>query len=655
MFSVDLFDRDKRQIITMAEMSVIRHSSYAVGGPHEATLEVSGSPELLLSLRNWLGYFVIIRNVHNTPVWWGKITDVTTNYGNIEVSASFRDMANRVQVLHTISDGDGYPVPVVTNWHEDARSTGVFGKKELRHSIGEASIEQAEAAAAKILSQSALAQQSFNLATNNAAIIRCGGLWNTLEWLYYSNLGNREIYDGDDNAEQSIGWGITSTDIGFADKKIHRIAGGLDGLQDGERIRISGSLSNNGIKFATGTTGEPETYTSNTISFEADDDIRDSKSGLGFIQSGSFVRVSGSPANSRYHLIDGTGRGAVATSTTVTGNMVTESAGATITIEQGSSLNLSADVVLEKPGATVTIVATTALAYSFVASNVQSYSPSELWLKIRREGSPSDSVVIKLRADSNGYPGTVLDQVTVSGSNLPKAMGWVKLSLNRTANLTLGSVYWITIQRTGSNSTTNYYAVGLDEDRGHNGTLWIGDDATWNQRPKNASMLFQLWGHKETSELIRDIIGTSGQFLAGVDNRVSSGIWRRAYRGGESTALSEIETLLEAGTTTQMSIVPFVTQDWRCIIDAVDADRIAEYKLMPNGSVRTIRDSDIDPGFLPVGKWCEIDGLADGDGLVPLSPFVIGYAEYNTRQGKITDIKPLGKNSIWDLNSILQG
>jgi hypothetical protein len=104
-----------------------------------------------------------------------------------------------------------------------------------------------------------------------------------------------------------------------------------------------------------------------------------------------------------------------------------------------------------------------------------------------------------------------------------------------------------------------------------------------------------------------------------------------------------------------MSIVPFVTQDWRCIIDAVDADRIAEYKLMPNGSVRTIRDSDIDPGFLPVGKWCEIDGLADGDGLVPLSPFVIGYAEYNTRQGKITDIKPLGKNSIWDLNSILQG
>ncbi len=655
MFSVDIFDRDKRQIVTSVEVEPLRYDSYAVGGSHSAMLEASGTPESLLALRNWLGYYIIIRNDNNVPVWWGKVVDVNTVYGNLEIVASLRDMANRVRVLHSVTDGDGFPVPSITNWHEDARSIGAFGERELRYSIGEASTEQAAAAAAKILSQSAFAQQNFNLSISDTATIRCSGLWNTLEWIYYENRSDNDQYAGDDNAEQSIGWGITATDIGFADRKIHRIAGGLDGLQDGERIRIAGSLSNNGVKFATGTTGKTEAYTSNTISFNASDDILDSKSGLGFIEMGSYIRVSGSPANSRYHLIDATGRGAVATSTSITGNVVSEAAGANITIEQGSALNLSSDVVLEKPGATVTLVATTALAYSFTASNVQPYSPAELWLKIRREGSPADSVTIKLRSDSSNAPGTVLDQVTISGALLPKSMGWVKFNLNRTATLSLGTKYWITIQRTGSNSTTSFYAVGLDEDRGHDGVLWIGDDVAWNARDKNASMPFQLWGHKQSSELIQDIIVSSGQYISGVDNRINSGIWRRSYRDGESTALSEIENLLDAGASSGTSIIPTITVGWRCIIDAADTSRIPEYKLMPDGRLLTSRGSNIDSGVLPVGKWCEIDGLPDGDGLAPLSPFLIGYAEYSIRQRRISDLKPMGKRSVWDLNTIQQG
>lgn len=656
MFTVDILDRNKNQIQTSIELNVNRYSSYAVGGPHDCTIEAAGTPESLLALRNLLGYYVIVRNSNNTPVWWGKIIDVTTNYGNLEIGASLRDMSNRVRVLYSITDGDGYPVPSITNWYEDARSVATFGRRELRYSIGEASAEQAIAAANKILSQSSFAQQNFNLSTDETAIIRCSGLWNTLEWIYYSNLADREQYTGDDNSEQSIGWGVTATDIGFADRKIHRLAGGLDGLQDGERIRVAGSLSNNGIKFATGATGEVKAYAATSISFNASDDIVDANSGLGFVQMGSYIRVTGSPANSRYHLIDATGRGAIATSVGVTGAIATESAGAMITIDHGMALNLSSDVIQEKPGATVTLVATTALAYSFTSSNLITWSPSELWLKIRRNGSPSDSITIKLRADNgSNQPGTTLDEVTVVGSTLLKRMEWVKINLNRTASLAYNTKYWITIQRTGSNSTINYYSVGLDEDKGHAGTLLIGDDVSWNARPTDASMPFQLWGHKQTSELIKDIVTSAGQFIAGVDSRVNSGIWKRSYRDGESTALGEIEDLLDAGTSAGTSILPLISHDWRCIIDVADTSRNPEYKLLPDGSLKTIRDSAIDPGVLPIGKWCEIDGLQDGDGLAPLSPFVIGYAEYNVESGKITDIKPLNKRSIFDLNSILQG
>jgi hypothetical protein len=168
-------------------------------------------------------------------------------------------------------------------------------------------------------------------------------------------------------------------------------------------------------------------------------------------------------------------------------------------------------------------------------------------------------------------------------------------------------------------------------------------------------MPFQLWGHKQSSELIQDIIVSSGQYISGVDNRINSGIWRRSYRDGESTALSEIENLLDAGASSGTSIIPTITVGWRCIIDAADTSRIPEYKLMPDGRLLTSRGSNIDSGVLPVGKWCEIDGLPDGDGLAPLSPFLIGYAEYSIRQRRISDLKPMGKRSVWDLNTIQQG
>lgn len=655
MFTVDVFDRERRQIVTTVTMNVSRYSSYAVGGPHDAVIEATGSSESLLALRNWLGYYVIIRNTNNTAVWWGKVISTTVNYGNLEIGASLHDMANRVRVLHNYTDGEGYPVPTMTGWYQDTRSIAAFGKKELRHSIGDASVEQAEAAATKILGQSALAQQNFSLSTSDTAIIRCSGLWSTLEWIYLDNQADRQLYDGDDNSEQSIGWGVTATDIGFADRKIHRVAGGLDGLQDGERIRISGSLSNNGVKYASGSSGKAESLTATTISFNAGDDILDSGSGLGFVNMGSYIRVTGSAANSRYHLIDSTGRGAIATSTSITGSITTEAAGPSITIEQGSTLEVTTDVVLEKPGATVTIVATTAIGYSFVSDNITSYLAAELWLKIRREGSPSDSLEILLRADNSGVPGTTLDSVTVAGSSLPTRMSWIKFSLNRTATITNGTKYWITVKRTGSNSTINYYSIGVDEDLGDTGTLLLGDDATWHSRPTNASMPFQVWGHRLTSDQIREILVSAGQFLSGVDNRVNSGIWRRSYRDGENTAYSEIETLLEAGTSTGSTILPLIAPNWRCIIDLADTSMIAEYKLLPDGTLKTVGDSVIEPGLLPLGKWCNIDGLQDGDGLAPISPFLIGYAEYNARQNKIVDIKPINKTSVWDLSSILQG
>ncbi len=81
-----------------------------------------------------------------------------------------------------------------------------------------------------------------------------------------------------------------------------------------------------------------------------------------------------------------------------------------------------------------------------------------------REGDPADNITVDLVADSSGAPGSVLESVTISGSAIPRMMGWVVFALTNTTVLDSDSGYGIVVKRSGANSPTDYYEIDMDKD-----------------------------------------------------------------------------------------------------------------------------------------------------------------------------------------------
>lgn len=645
---VKILDRDKLPITAGVDLAVVNYDAYARYGPHTATIEATGAAAALEALRRWIGYYAIIYNGNNRPVWWGKITGIDAPHGVNTVDVSLADMYNRVQVLYTYQAGDSLAVTGATSWVEHAKSVDTFGRKELRHSLGQASAAQANAAALTILSKSALAPVGLSLSRNEAAVIRCEGLGKLLDWTYYDDPVGFVGYDGVDDIEHPLGWGTTSNQIGFADKAIHKMIGTLGELPANEIINISGSALNNGTRTTAGSNGKPEDYTATTISFAPSDDILDTAKGLGFVRMGSFIMVSGSPGNSGAHLVDGTARDHITTDTGIGGTIDTEGAGVAITIHQSASLDINEDVKAEAPGAFVTLTGTPRLAYSFTPTGVTAWPAHEIWVKARAVGTPGDALRASLYSNNAGAPGVQLDTGTVSG--ISKSSGWVGVNLTGVATLIPGVTYWIVVERTGAASSENYYMIAAVEKVGSI-LLWNG--AAWVAR--NASLPYQVWGHTATTEQIRQILTIEGQFLAGVDIRANSGVLRRRFRAGDRDTLSELDDLLDAGMADGSILLARINEDWRCIVEAAP-QAIAKYRLLRTGEIANNAGAPIEQGFLPVGEYIAIDGLAgEDDGTIASALFLVGYIEYNVRQGRITDLRPYGSSSIWDLDTILQG
>lgn len=661
MLTVELLDRDKTPVTTLVDLMPLRYSVDAVGGPVQATIAASGAASELGRLRAMLGYYVRIRNRNNTPVWWGMIEEVTTDIGGLSVGVNLNDFRNRMKVSYTVRDGDGYAVAATTAWEQHDQSVAIYGTREMVYTAGELSPDAADALRDRELSKRGLPRQSLKLAQpGDSATIRCVGLWSTLAWTYYVNTAGREVFDVQHNAEQTIGWGFTASDVGFADRRLHKLSGGLEGAGEGEKIIISGSTSNNG-SFVTEATAEGEVtaYTNTTISFDPVDDILDSADGFGFVREGTFIDVDGSvgAAYDGYHLVDGRGRNHITVDETVTGAVDTLAAGASITVTQGQSLPFTTEVTTEIPGNTITVSSYKYIAYSFTLTDDNDWTVAEVWIRARKVGTPSDSLLVGIAADAGGSPSTLLDYGTVAASSLLQSSNWVSVPLANTVTLAYGTTYWVIAYRTGANDADDYYAVGVDEDlqRGA-GTLKLYDGSSWVARPVDADMPFQVWGHTDTTTQIAAMLLSEGQFLAGNDVRTDSDLPRRQYRDGSVDTLYEVEKLIEAGSY-GVALLATVNADWRAVVDTAPTDSGDIKAVLRSGpELVTPFGEPLEQGLLPVGVWCAVDGIDDGaTGLAPLSPFLIGFLEYDATKNKIVDLRAYGDDGPFSVIGVGQG
>lgn len=100
------------------------------------------------------------------------------------------------------------------------------------------------------------------------------------------------------------------------------------------------------------------------------------------------------------------------------------------------------------------------MAQSFQLSGDDSVSKVRLYM--RKIGSPTGNLTVKLCNDSGSNPGTTIaTSNVVAASSLTGTMGWVDFEFDGVA-LTGSTTYWILLETTDSQSNTNYVAWSVD-------------------------------------------------------------------------------------------------------------------------------------------------------------------------------------------------
>lgn len=379
--------------------------------------------------------------------------------------------------------------------------------------------------------------------------------------------------------------------------------------------------------------------------------IEDANIGLGIGNAGDIVKISGSSANNGYFRV--LSSGADGDRLTVKEAVTDEAPGSSVTVARGSNVSVEEALTDELPGASVTVTAYgLQAAQQFVVSSDDDWTVNQVAVNARKVGSPSDDLRISIRSDSSGTPGTILESADVPASSLSTRTARVVAQFLNTLSLTAGGTYWISVGRSGTADSFNYYEVAIDEDLGYaSGELQLRDGAAWQDRPTDGDMPFQVLGSEVTTTQIGALAMQEGQFLSGVDIEDVSGLSTNQYRDGRTTAKRELVDLLEMGTTNERRLLASVTRARILHIVEEPAQPVtANYELTLAGEVAHRITGALARGDMRfVGQWValrDLPGTADFSYINAPSPFLVEAAEYDAADRRYT-IEPAGGLPVW--------
>ncbi len=664
MATVELFDRSFTAHPLPARVAIMprRWSASMPGGPDTATIEMTGPGASLWEATRWLRYGVHIRNELGALVWWGYVHSITVPVGGVNVGLSLEGMHNRVQVMYAYDDADGAAQTGETAWVSTQVYIDTYGVKERRHSAGDCNEDAALALAYRILGAERAPVASARPGRSDAAAtLECRGWWHTLDWQYYADATGRIVADEDDS-EQALGWALTSTEIGFSrTRQVSHNGNALAGLRTGDYFRVTGSTSNNTTYFVKSAPSEDattKTYTSNTVWFDADDDIMNTANkDMGIFKSDDMIHVAGSVNNSGYHILDSADAGHLVTDSGYGGVIASEGAGPSITITQCLSAELdTTGVAREMPGAATTLtLAGQIMAIRFTPS-AGTFAAGEVVVKVRKIGAPVDALRADIYDDAGvgGLPGASLGNASIAASTMGTALAWHTIRLATPVSVTGGNYYWVVLWRTGTVSATDYYAVAVDESfSGTQNTLKLYDGVTWGERTPNADGIIQVWGVRENATQMQDI-AESASLIASADVAgASTSLVTRHYRDGTQTVQDELIKLLDTGTSTggrlDCTVTPLRTVKVSPEVAAgdnallVDGDGLH----LPSG-VR------LDRGVVPAGQWARIRSLPTPESFSALQSMYLQYVEWDDVRGE-WDWEPRGLPDVAALWTLRNG
>jgi hypothetical protein len=282
-----------------------------------------------------------------------------------------------------------------------------------------------------------------------------------------------------------------------------------------------------------------------------------------------------------------------------------------------------------------------AQGYQLVGSG---WEAAAVKIKIRKQGAPSDDVIVELCADSSGTPGTVLVSSSAAATSIPVTMNWHTFNFAPLMGggyqiLQPSTTYWLVVRRSGAVNNDNYYVVDVDEGLAYpRGVMRLYNGSGWVARDPDADMNFQVLGGRETTLQIEDIVTANGQFITGVVIEERSNLISNQYRRGDTTALYEIEELLRSGNNYGRRLLARINRN-RELVVSLEPERDsynAQIYIKRDGAVENQWGDPYYAATCPVGQWAllkdVIPSSLDLGRMADPSMLFIEEAEYDAQR-----------------------
>lgn len=662
-----LYKRDFSVLLGLPQslaLSVKKYGKEAQGGPLDAELEAQGTIQDLWRCQEWLRCPVEFEDDETGKVWWGYVAEVQLAIGRWTVGVSLDTMTNRIAIKYSkprITGGGAS----TTTWLQDDDSVAAYGTKELLMTMSDITEVAATARQTK-----ELAQKKYPIRISKKgggggpakATIHCRGWIETTKWQYYDQSAGYESHEpSSTSASYKIGLGLTAATIAFraGTKKIHDIESRLTNFKSGDRVVVSGSTSNNStFTVAGGASGDPISYTNTTLNFSSGVQINDTAAQLGQFAVGDMIQISGSVSNDGYYTINTVGN--AGTHVIVDQALVNGPAGPSITIERGHAITVEETLTNEMPGASVTIQMESAkIAQSFaIPVGITPWTIDSVQVRIRKVGTPIDSVAFGLRSDSAGVPGTLIDVGSLLPADISSSYEWRPVEDMDNLVTMDGTTYWLAIGRVGAIDPDNYYEIAVDSEAEYTrGQLKVLVGASYVDPPEPYDIPFKIIGAWETTYQIQQIVSAACPFLAGVDIIDASGISTPQHRDGNATAHQEMMDLLELGASDGSRLLATVTKERYLRIYKEPAPGVEDWIVDVDDVLRDDWNSVVNPARCPVGFWMKLDIIpasANSARLASASPVFVERSEYIVESRELVK-EQKGVPSKWDVGTVRQG
>jgi hypothetical protein len=162
----------------------------------------------------------------------------------------------------------------------------------------------------------------------------------------------------------------------------------------------------------------------------------------------------------------------------------------------------------------------------------------------------------------------------------------------------------------------------------------------------------------DTATQVNTIITGEGEFISGIDKKVTSGVVSVEYRDGDATALFEIVQLLEMGTDNDLRMLAKVTEARRVEIYEEPALSAGHHLIGDDGSWMDSYGSPIRKEICPVGVWARMKDIVPASVTsAPLADGSIGFIEENEYDVEKDELSYITREAHdpWDFYMIKDG